>query len=63
MLEATLLNVVLWIPVVGVALLLLVPKERDQAVRALTVIVMTLQLVVTTWLYLRFDNSATGLQF
>jgi NADH-quinone oxidoreductase subunit M len=63
MLEATLLNVVLWIPVVGVALLLLVAKQRDQAVRALTVIVMTLQLVVTTWLYLRFDNAATGLQF
>jgi NADH-quinone oxidoreductase subunit M len=63
MLEATLLNVVLWIPVVGVALLLLVPKERDQAVRALTVAVMTLQLVLTTWLYLRFDNAATGLQF
>jgi NADH-quinone oxidoreductase subunit M len=61
--EATLLNVVLYLPVVGIALLVALPPKRDEAVRQVTLWVMVLQLALTAWLYSRFDASVSGLQF
>ena len=61
--ESLLLNLVLWLPIVGIGLLLLVPSTNDRLARWLTVGVMTAQLALTTVLYLGFDNSAAGLQF
>ena len=43
---------------------LLVPPAGTQASRAaLTLGVMTLQFVLTAWLYMRFDSRVAGLQF
>jgi NADH-quinone oxidoreductase subunit M len=56
-------NLVLWLPVLGMASLLLAPRSSDRAVRAMTFGVMLLQLLLTGWLYLRFDGSVPGLQF
>ena len=63
MAESTVLNLVLWLPVLGMVALALAPKGTDRAVRGLTFGVMLLQLALTAWLYLRYDAATAGLQF
>lgn len=62
MAESSLLNLVLWLPLVGIVLLL-AARGNDRLTRGLTVVVMTLQLLLTAWLYRQFDDTAAGLQF
>jgi NADH-quinone oxidoreductase subunit M len=61
--ESVVLNVVLFLPLLGAALLLVSPAERDDFTRRLTLGVMIVQLLLTTWLYARFDATVAGLQF
>ena len=63
MAESTVLNLVLWLPVLGMVALLLAPRGSDRAVRSLALGVMLLQFVLAAWLYRRFDGSVAGLQF
>jgi len=63
MLDAGLLNAVLFLPLFGAALLLAAPAAHHDFTRRLTLGVMTLQFVLTAWLYLRFDSRTAGLQF
>ena len=63
MAESTVLNLVLWLPVLGMVALLLAPRGTDRAVRGFTLGVMLLQLALTAWLYRRFDGTVPGLQF
>ena len=63
MFDAGLLNAELFLPVFGAGLLSIAPTERDDFTRRLTLGVMTLQFVLTAWLYLRFDSNVAGLQF
>jgi len=57
------LNAVLFLPLVGVGLLLLVPAGQHTQVRRVTLAVMTLQFFLTAWLYACFDAGVAGLQF
>ncbi len=61
--EAAILNLVLFLPVIGIALLLGIPAGREDRVRALSFAVMVAQFILTAWLYERFDASREGLQF
>ncbi|MEQ1689695.1 MAG: NADH-quinone oxidoreductase subunit M [Gemmatimonas sp.] len=63
MAESTMLNLVLFLPLVGMALLMLVPADKPQLTRQLTLALMTVQFALTAWLYLQFASDATGLQF
>jgi NADH-quinone oxidoreductase subunit M len=63
MADPMLLNLVLWLPVFGMVAIALLPKGRDSQVRALTLVVTLLQLVLTAILYQRFDPGVSGLQF
>jgi NADH-quinone oxidoreductase subunit M len=63
MLDALLLNVVLFLPLLGAGLLMLSPTDHHDFTRRLTLSVMVLQFGLTAWLYLRFDSSVAGLQF
>jgi NADH-quinone oxidoreductase subunit M len=63
MVEAPVLNVVLFLPVLGTIGLLLVPPQRESLVRGLSLAVMLALLALTAWLYARFDAAAPGLQF
>jgi NADH-quinone oxidoreductase subunit M len=63
MADATLLNLVLWLPMIGILLLLVVPAREHGVVRWLTFWVMVVQLAVTALLYARFDGAVAGLQF
>jgi NADH-quinone oxidoreductase subunit M len=60
--EAGVLNVVLWLPLAGLAWLAL-PAQRSTAVAQRTLVLMLVQLALTLWLYTRFDASVAGLQF
>jgi len=63
MADAMLLNIVLFLPVAGIVLLLFVPSRSQSAIRWTTFWVMTVQLALTTVLYLHYDAAVPGLQF
>ncbi|HKH65985.1 MAG TPA: NADH-quinone oxidoreductase subunit M [Reyranella sp.] len=61
--DAAVLNLVLFLPLLGVAALALVPAGDGRTVRTLSLAVMVVQLALTAWLYARFDSGVGGLQF
>jgi NADH-quinone oxidoreductase subunit M len=61
--DAAVLNLVLYLPVLGIAALVVVPAQQHDLMRRLSLWVMVLQFILTAWLYARFDNAAPGLQF
>jgi NADH-quinone oxidoreductase subunit M len=61
--DAVLLNVVLYLPLLGIALIVAMPAGQDDRVRSLSFGVMLAQFVITAILYLRFDPAVAGLQF
>ena len=62
MADATMLNVVLWLPFAGMLAIAVVPAGRDGFVRGLTFWTMVVQFFLAAMLYARFDPAATGLQ-
>jgi NADH-quinone oxidoreductase subunit M len=62
MADAVLLNVVLYLPLLGIALIVAMPEGQDDRVRTTSFGVMLAQFVITAFLYLRFDPSVAGLQ-
>lgn len=63
MFEAGMLNLVLFLPLAGIGLLLLLPAGHHELTRRVTLGVMVLQFALTAWLYTRFDSNVAGLQF
>ena len=61
--EAAMLNWVLFLPVLGMAALLLVPRSREDLVRGLSLVLMVVQFLLVLQLYLQFDADVAGLQF
>src|SRR5664279_4012197 len=61
--DALLLNIVLFLPVAGMALLVLVPAQSEGTIRWVTFWVMVVQLVATAVLYMHYDAAVAGLQF
>jgi hypothetical protein len=59
--EAAVLNLILFLPVIGMALL--VPVRSHALVRQITFWVMVVQFVLTVGLYLKFQAGVPGLQF
>ena len=60
--DAVLLNVVLYLPLLGIALIVAMPEGQDDRVRTTSFGVMLAQFVITAFLYLRFDPAVAGLQ-
>jgi NADH-quinone oxidoreductase subunit M len=63
MLDAAILNVVLFLPLLGAGLLVAAPEDDPAFARRLSLLVMVVQFALTVWLYARFDSSVAGLQF
>jgi NADH-quinone oxidoreductase subunit M len=61
--DALWLNVLLYLPVAGCALLLAMPSARGDAIRALTLVVTLAQFVIAVFLYIGFDATVSGVQF
>ncbi len=63
MAEAALLNVVLYLPLAGIAALLALSPRQEDLMRRVSLSAMLLQFLLTAWLYSRFDPTVDGLQF
>jgi len=61
--EAALLNWVLYLPVIGIALLIAVPDKAEGQIRWLTFAITAAQFVAIVALYVAFDGDQAGLQF
>ncbi|MGZ5266974.1 MAG: complex I subunit 4 family protein, partial [Caldimonas sp.] len=61
--DAVILELVLFLPLIGVGVLLATPAGSHDLTRRLTLAVMALQFALAAWLYARFDSSVAGLQF
>jgi len=61
--DAILLDLVLFLPLAGVALLIALPSDREDSIRHASLAVMLVQFLLAGWLYLRFDAASDGLQF
>ncbi len=61
--NAGLLNLVLFLPLIGIAALWALPTGRDDLVRGVSFAVMLVQFLLVALLYTRFDPSTPGLQF
>ena len=61
--DAGVLDLVLFLPLVGIGLLLVVPAGNESLTRRLALVVMVVQLALAAWLYARFDSKIAGLQF
>jgi NADH-quinone oxidoreductase subunit M len=59
--DAGLVNLLLFLPVIGAAAL--VPVESERRTRALSLAFMMAQLAIAAWLYMRFDPAQASLQF
>ena len=61
--DAGVLNAVLFLPLLGIAAVLVAPAGNPALVRRLALVTMIAQFVLAAWLYARFDSSRAGLQF
>jgi len=61
--NAVMLNLVLYLPLLGIALLITTPDGHEDRMRTTSFGVMLAQFFLTVILYLRFDPSVAGLQF
>jgi len=60
--DATILSLVLYLPVAGMLAIAALPKGQDGQVRALTLAVMVAQFLLSLILYAHFDPAVPGLQ-
>jgi NADH:ubiquinone oxidoreductase subunit 4 (subunit M) len=61
MAESTVLNLLLWLPVLGMVALLLAPHGTDRAIRGFSLALMLVQLALAAWRSRRgCRGSATG---
>jgi NADH-quinone oxidoreductase subunit M len=64
MVEAALLNLVIWLPLAGAVFTLLFADEQGRYhARAWAAVTTAIALAATVWLYVRFDTTAGGYQF
>ena len=61
--DAGVLNLFLFLPLLGIALLVAVPARNAALVRTLSLAVSVVQFALIAWLYVRFDSRVAGLQF
>jgi NADH-quinone oxidoreductase subunit M len=63
MADATLLNLVLYLPLIGIALIVAVSARNEDHVRQVSLAAMLVQFVLAAYLYVRFDAATPDLQF
>ncbi|MCK4631730.1 MAG: NADH-quinone oxidoreductase subunit M [candidate division Zixibacteria bacterium] len=61
--EQWILTLITFFPLLGVALLLLVPKDSHDSIKGVALIVSFVTMLLSFWLYNMFDPVASGMQF
>ena len=57
------LSVITFIPLVAALIILVMPAQRKNEVRAVALVSATLALILSFWVYISYDMSAAGYQF
>ncbi|RMD87548.1 MAG: NADH-quinone oxidoreductase subunit M [Calditrichaeota bacterium] len=57
------LTLITFLPIAGVFLILLVPRDKKTLIRIIAAIFTGLQVMLAVWIYLHFDRQASGFQF
>lgn len=57
-----LLSWILWTPIIGMFVVLLIPKDKEQAIRYASLVTTFITFVLTLVLYMNFDNTVPGMQ-
>ncbi|MFH2037744.1 MAG: NADH-quinone oxidoreductase subunit M [Candidatus Zixiibacteriota bacterium] len=61
--ENQILTLVTFFPLIGVFLLLLVPKNSDSTIKGVSLLITFITFLLSLWLYFMFDPFASGMQF
>lgn len=61
--EQQILTLVTFFPLLGVALLLFVPRDRAETIRGVALIIAFITLLWSVWMYVMFEPVASGMQF
>jgi len=61
--ENQILTLVTFFPLVGIILLLFVPKARHDSIKAISLIIAFITMLWSIWMYSMFDPVAIGMQF
>lgn len=59
---SSLLNWILWMPVLGILAILFIPKDKKNAIRTTALISTFITFILTLVLYIGFDTSVAGMQ-
>ncbi|RMF62979.1 MAG: NADH-quinone oxidoreductase subunit M [Calditrichaeota bacterium] len=57
------LTLITFLPIVGILLILFVPKQQHNVIRIIAAVFTGLQLLIAGWIYLHFDSTTTAFQF
>ncbi len=61
--EKEILTLVTFFPLLGVLLLMLLPREREDSIKGFALIISFVTFLFSTWMYQMFDPVANGMQF
>ena len=57
------LSIITFTPIVAAAIMLLMPAQRKNEVRAVALAAAVFDLILSFWLYFSYDQAAGGYQF
>ncbi|MFQ6112496.1 MAG: NuoM family protein [bacterium] len=57
------LTLITFLPIVGVLLILLVPRTNKNLIRIVAAVFTGLQVILAIWIYMNFDRGSTNFQF
>ncbi len=57
------LSWIIFVPVIGMFLLLFLEREKVRAIRVVSLLIMVLDFALSVWMYLNFDGSSPDFQF
>ena len=61
--DTSILSWIIWIPVIGMAAIALIPREKVQTIKMVTAVATGIQFLATLGLWSRFEESNGGFQF
>ena len=61
--EFPILSTIMFVPLLGVLLVLLIPKDKEKLIKWLSIIVSLVPLILSIILWLGYDKTAAGMQY
>ena len=61
--ESQILTLVTFFPLIGIAMIMLIPKDRPDTVKGVALLISFITMLFSFWLYAMFDKVSNGMQF